>query len=70
MLFKVYYQEDRTRNPKREKTRSLYIKADSKVDVIERIEKNTAYNIEYITVLEGKYLTYEREYADFKLVEY
>ncbi|MDR1521594.1 MAG: DNA-dependent RNA polymerase auxiliary subunit epsilon family protein [Streptococcaceae bacterium] len=71
MLFKVYYQKEKTYNPRRETTRSLYIKAPSKVDVIKRIEKNTKYNIEYITLkLEGKYLDYEKKHADFKLVEY
>ncbi|MDR1472996.1 MAG: DNA-dependent RNA polymerase auxiliary subunit epsilon family protein [Lactobacillales bacterium] len=70
MIFKVYYQEDKIRNPRREKTKSLYIKAGSKVDVIKRVEKNTPYNIEYIIVLEGKHLNYEKQYADFKLVEY
>ncbi|MDR3157383.1 MAG: DNA-dependent RNA polymerase auxiliary subunit epsilon family protein [Lactobacillales bacterium] len=70
MLLKVYYQEEGVRSPRREKTRSLYIEAESKVDVIEKLEKYTHYNIEYIVVLEGKFLDYEKEYTNFELSEY
>jgi len=70
MIFKVYYQEDRTRNPKREETRSLYMEANSRVEVIERIEENTPYNIEHVVVLEGRHLRYEKEHAQFVLAEF
>lgn len=32
MIYKVYYQETKVRNPKREETKSLYIEAKSDVD--------------------------------------
>ncbi len=32
MIFKVYYQNDQIKNPKRESTHSLYIEADTEVD--------------------------------------
>ena len=70
MLFKVFYQENKNINPRREKTQSLYIEANSKVDVIDQLEKNTSYNIEHIVVLKGKYLEYEQKHENFKLVEY
>lgn len=70
MIYKVYYQEDKIRNPKREQTHSLYMEADNKVDALAKIEKNTPYNIEFIQELEGNSLTYEQENADFKLTEF
>lgn len=70
MIYKVYYQEDKIRNPKREQTKSLYIEADSKVDALTAIEDHTPYNVEYIQLLEGNSLAYEQEYADFQLVEF
>ena len=70
MIFKVYYQETKESNPKREQTRSLYIEAKDLVDARDRVEKNTNYNIELIQELEGNHLTYEQENANFVLVEF
>lgn len=70
MIFKVYYQETKERNPKREETRSLYIEAQTLVDARARVEKNTPYNIELITELVGNHLAYEQENADFTLVDF
>jgi len=70
MIFKVYYQETKERNPKREQTKSLFIEADSLVDARSRVEKNTPYNIELIQELDGNHLAYEQENADFTLVEF
>ncbi len=70
MIYKVYYQETKIRNPKREQTHSLYIEAASEVDARAEVEKNTPYNIEYIQGLEGNHLDYEKENADFKLTEF
>jgi len=70
MIFKVYYQETKEQNPKREQTKSLYIEADSLVDARSRVEKNTPYNIELIQELVGNHLAYEQENADFVLVDF
>ena len=70
MIFKVYYQESKERNPKREETRSLYIEADSLVDARARVEQNTPYNIELIQELDGNHLAYEQENSEFTLVEF
>ena len=70
MIYKVYYQETKIRNPKREDTKSLYMEADSDVIVRQLVEENTPYNIEYIQLLEGNHLAYEQENADFKLMEF
>ncbi|MBO0477400.1 DNA-dependent RNA polymerase auxiliary subunit epsilon family protein [Vagococcus sp. DIV0080] len=70
MIYKVYYQEDKARSPQREKTMSLYMEASSPVEARKIIEDNTVYNIELIQELEGNHLDYEKENADFKLVEF
>ncbi|MGC6769637.1 DNA-directed RNA polymerase subunit epsilon [Enterococcus sp. LJL128] len=70
MIFKVYYQETKTRNPKREDTLSIYVEGESEVAVRQLVEDNTLYNIEFIQLLEGNHLTYEQEHAEFKLTEF
>lgn len=70
MIYKVFYQATKERNPKREQTQALYIEADSEVTARQLIEDNTPYNIEYIQLLEGNHLAYEQENADFKLAEF
>lgn len=70
MIFKVFYQETKTRNPKREQTKSLYLEAKDIVEARAIIEYNTPYNIEFIHELTGNHLEYEKENADFKLMEF
>lgn len=70
MIYKVYYQETKERNPKREQTQSLYVKADNEEMVHNLLRDNTPYNVEYIQLLEGNHLEYEKENADFKLTEF
>ncbi|MDR2465520.1 MAG: DNA-dependent RNA polymerase auxiliary subunit epsilon family protein [Streptococcaceae bacterium] len=69
MIFKVYYQETRDRNPKREATKSLFIEAKDLIEARARIEENTTYNIELIQELSENALAYEKENTEFKLVE-
>lgn len=70
MIYKVYYQETKTRNPKREQTQSLYLEADSEVKARMLVEDNTPYNIELVQLLEANHLDYEKENADFSLTEF
>ncbi|EOL48767.1 hypothetical protein RV11_GL003262 [Enterococcus phoeniculicola] len=70
MIYKVYYQETKERNPKREQTHSLYIEADSDVTARQLVEDNTPYNIEFVQLLEGSHLEYEQENAEFTLTEF
>ena len=70
MIYKVYYQETKERNPKREQTHSLYVEADNEEIVNNLLRENTPYNVEYIQLLEGNHLEYEKENADFKLMEF
>ena len=70
MIYKVYYQETKERNPKREQTHSLYVEADNEEIVHNLLRENTPYNVEYIQLLEGNHLEYEKENVDFKLMEF
>lgn len=70
MIYKVYYQETKERNPKREQTHSLYVEADNEEIVHNLLRENTPYNVEYIQLLEGNHLEYEKENADFELMEF
>lgn len=70
MIYKVYYQETKIRNPKREDTKSIYVQGESDVVVRQQVEENTPYNIEYIQALDDNHLAYEQENADFKLTEF
>lgn len=70
MIFKVYYQETKVRNPKREETKSLYIEAKDDVEARQRVEENTPYNIEFVQELDESHLAYEKENAEFNLVEF
>jgi DNA-dependent RNA polymerase auxiliary subunit epsilon len=46
------------------------MEASSSVEARKIIEDNTPYNIELIQELDGNHLDYEKENADFKLVEF
>lgn len=70
MIYKVYYQESKIRNPKREETQVLYIDAKDDVEALQRVEENTPYNIEFVQLLEGNHLEYEKENVQFTLVEF
>lgn len=70
MIYKIYYQETKDRNPKREQTHSLYIEADDAVIARRLVEQHTPYNIEFVQELDEKHLAYEKENADFKLAEF
>jgi DNA-dependent RNA polymerase auxiliary subunit epsilon len=68
MIFKVFYQENPDEVPVREKTKTLYIEADSEREVRQKLQGRTM-NIEYIQPLEGAHLEYEKKNPDFKVLE-
>ncbi|MCW0952866.1 DNA-directed RNA polymerase subunit epsilon [Weissella ceti] len=70
MIFKVYYQETKTQNPKREETQSMYVDAPDLATVRVQAESQTAHHIEHIEQLSEKALAYEQQSADFKLTEF
>lgn len=55
MIYKVYYQETKERNPQRETTQSLYLEAETEVAARTLVEDNTDHNIEFIEPLEGNF---------------
>ena len=70
MIYKVFYQESKEQNPKREQTKVLYIDAETEVLARQLVEDNTPYNIEVLQLLEGNHLEYEKENTDFTLTEF
>lgn len=68
MIFKVYYQESNKQVPVREKTKTLYVHADSVRDVRKKLLDKT-YNIEYVQAVEGAFLEYEQKNEDFNVLE-
>ncbi|PIA86025.1 DNA-dependent RNA polymerase subunit epsilon [Streptococcus parauberis] len=75
MIFKVFYQETKNRNPRRESTQTLYIDIDAETELEGRIktrklvEEKTSYNVEFIELLSDKHLEYEKETGVFELTE-
>ena len=75
MIYKVFYQETKKRNPRREQTQALYIDIEAKNELEGRIkarelmEEKTPYNVEFIELLAGKHLGYEKETGVFELTE-
>ncbi|MBU9720514.1 MULTISPECIES: DNA-dependent RNA polymerase subunit epsilon [Bacillaceae] len=66
MIFKVFYQQNTTEVPVREKTETLYVEAESVEEVRKKLADRT-YNIEFITAIEGQVLEYEQQNENFKL---
>ncbi|MDR3190493.1 MAG: DNA-dependent RNA polymerase auxiliary subunit epsilon family protein [Lactobacillaceae bacterium] len=67
MIYKVYYQETKTRNPKREDTLSLYLDAADLTAARSAVESHTSHNIELIEELSDKALAYEQQGANFSV---
>ncbi|WP_010649579.1 DNA-dependent RNA polymerase subunit epsilon [Oceanobacillus massiliensis] len=66
MIFKVLYQELQEEIPVRERTKSLYVEADSVREVRKKlVDRN--YNIEYIHELDEAHLNYEKETGKLKV---
>ncbi|MCR2820875.1 DNA-dependent RNA polymerase subunit epsilon [Lederbergia panacisoli] len=68
MIFKVYYQDNKNEMLVREKTKSMYMEADNERAVRDLL-KNQLINIEFVQLLEGSYLDYEKQSEHFKLQE-
>lgn len=68
MIFKVFYQENANEVPVREKTKTLYMEAQSERDVRQKLKERN-FNIEYIQPLEGAHLEYEKQSPNFSVLE-
>lgn len=64
MVFKVYYQEIASEAPVRERTKSLYIEANSVREVRKKLQDRDI-NIEYIQALDEAHLNYEKKSGTF-----
>ncbi len=75
MIYKVFYQETKERNPRREQTKALYLDIDAKEELEGRIkarklvEEKTPYNVEFVELLSDKHLEYEKTSGVFELTE-
>ncbi|UTW69134.1 DUF1447 family protein [Anaerobacillus sp. HL2] len=59
MIFKVLFQERLVEVPVREKTKSIYVEANSEMEVRQKLATRN-YNIEFILPVEGECLEYEK----------
>jgi len=64
MIFKVLYQDLQNEAPVRERTKSIYVEADSIREVREKLSDRN-YNIEFIQELDKAHLTYEKQAENF-----
>ncbi|AXX64629.1 MAG: DNA-dependent RNA polymerase auxiliary subunit epsilon family protein [Lactobacillus sp.] len=69
MIYKVLYQDNKIKNPRRETTETLYTQSDSAIKVREAIESQTDFNVESIEELSGNYLEYEKKSPNYKLTD-
>lgn len=68
MIFKVFYQVTNSETPVRENTQSIYIEAESEVEVRQILAAQN-FHIEFIEKLSDAHLEYEKSQPDFKLWE-
>jgi DNA-dependent RNA polymerase auxiliary subunit epsilon len=68
MIFKVYFQESKLQVPVREKTKTVFVEAETEKDVRNKLADRN-YNIEFVTAVTGNFLEYEQSNEDFKVLE-
>ncbi|MCA0987898.1 MULTISPECIES: DNA-dependent RNA polymerase subunit epsilon [Bacillales] len=66
MIYKVYYQETKKEVPVRERTKSLYVEANSEREVRYKLKERN-YNIEFIQTVEDEFLEFEQKSEHFEL---
>mgnify|MGYP004708117523 CR=1 FL=1 len=76
MIFKVFYQKDERRAPRRETTQIMYLDLDvqdENAGVIagrELLAQNTAYVVEFIQALSDDAVAYDQENGDFQITTF
>ena len=76
MIFKAFYQVDKTRSPRRETTEVLYLDLDvasEREGVIlarEILSANTKYHVEFIDALSDEAVEYEKEHGGFEITTF
>lgn len=66
MVFKVLFQTSVGEAPVREKTKAIYIEANSEMEVRKKLI-DKPYNIEFVLPVEGEYLQFEKQSENYKL---
>lgn len=66
MIYKVLFQESNKEVPVRERTKSVYIEAESERDVRRKLA-DRPYNIELVQEVSGAFLDYEQQSINFKM---
>lgn len=75
MIFKVFYQEDKNRSPRRETTRTLYLDLDvpsEQEGVIKGralLAEKTDYLVEFIEALSDEAFNYEKENSQAEITQ-
>ncbi|GAB3068283.1 DNA-dependent RNA polymerase subunit epsilon [Virgibacillus ainsalahensis] len=64
MIYKVLFQELPNEIPVRERTKSMFVEAESEREVRKKLN-DKEYNIEYIHALDEAHLNYEKQSEDF-----
>lgn len=59
MIFKVFYQESILEVPVRERTKTLYMEANTEEEVRKSLAER-GYNVEFVTPLSDKSLSYDK----------
>jgi len=68
MIYKVYVQEKKNVVPVRERTKAIYIEANSEGEVRKKLA-DSPYMIEYVQLLNEAHLEYEKQSENFKVME-
>ncbi|MFZ3588120.1 DNA-dependent RNA polymerase subunit epsilon [Bacillus sp. DJP31] len=66
MIFKVYFQEGTFEVPVRERTKAIYLEAETEREVRRRLADRN-YNIELVQKVTGAYLDYEKQSENYVL---
>jgi len=66
MIFKVFFQEIKTEVPVRERTKTIYVEAESEREVRKKLADRN-YNIEFIQKLDEAHLENEKHSENFVL---
>lgn len=76
MIFKVFYQKDKNRSPRRETTETLYLDLDvetKEAGIIAArtlLAENTEYHVEFIDSLSDESVEYEKETGVFEITSF
>ncbi|WP_243385241.1 DNA-dependent RNA polymerase subunit epsilon [Bacillus kexueae] len=68
MMFKVFFQELAQEPPVRERTKSVFVEAQTEGEVRAKL-KDHGYNIEFIQQVNDVFLEYEKQSENFKVLE-